>query len=223
MADLEVTKTLTPITAQSLYAAIESLWPILIGGPFAPLAGVVLVAQSAQETGAWASVYNYNLGGQKYVPGRGENYFWSTTSEGQGSSSTIVQARFTAFPTLAAGISNWLGLIHAHYPNAWAAAINGDPSGFVSALKAGGYFTGNLSSYTSRVVGFFNQWRTSLTGGGGGAGGTFGPSSATSSPGEGMPPAIFALGVVRGGVASARGVQGAGEHARASRRRTSRR
>ena len=215
MADLEVPKTLTPVTAQSLYAAIESLWPVLIGGPFAPLAGVVLVAQSAQETGAWSSVYNYNLGGQKYVPGTGEDYFWSTTSEGQGSASTIVQARFAAFSSLAQGISNWLRLIHAHYPNAWVAAMSGDPTGFVTALKAGGYFTGPLytpggGGYVPRVVGFFNKFRNALLGGGGG--GSPGPSSA---PAGDMPPAIFALGVMLGGVAIARGVQWAADHARA--------
>jgi hypothetical protein len=222
VADLEVTKTLTPITARSLYAAIESLWPALIGGPFAPLAGVVLVAQSAQETGAWAAVYNYNLGGQKYVPGTGEDFFWSTTTEGQGSSATVVQARFAAFPSLAAGISNWLKLIHAHYPNAWAAAMAGDPSSFVAALKAGGYFTGNLASYTSRVVGFFNQWRAMLTT----SGGPPTPSGATVASSGELPPAIFALGATLGAVAVYRAIEWAAEHARVRalpRRRRARR
>jgi hypothetical protein len=206
VADQEVPETATPVTAAALYSAIATAWPTLIGTPFVPLAAVVLVAQSAQETGSWASVYNHNLGGQKYVAGTGEDYFWSNTTEGSGANAQHVLARFASFPSLAQGIRNWLSLIHAHYPGAWARALAGDPAGFVAQLAQGGYFTGSVAAYTARVESFFKKFLPL-------AHGPLAPASSGSGSGE-LPPALMAAGLTLAGYVAYRALEWSFGHAR---------
>ena len=154
MGDL-VDRIATPITAQTLLDALAAAWPSAVGGsPGQALQ--VLVAQSAFETGAWAAVWNYNLGNVKYTGNT--DYFTMTASEGSGASTTYVASEWRSYPTLAAGAAAWLAFLAANYSAALGYAEQGDVANFVASLKSSGYFTGDASDYTAGVQRYYTEY-----------------------------------------------------------------
>lgn len=152
----EVPCTRTPTDASSLYRALVQAWPTIVGGTPTSAALMVLLAQSAFETGHWGSVYNWNFGGAKHVDGDGRDYAWCKTTEGNPPQPTM--AMFRAFSTLEAGAADYLQLLYKRFGKAWSYVLAGDPSNFVRKLKALGYFTGDETAYENGVVSNFNTF-----------------------------------------------------------------
>ncbi len=70
--------------------------------------------------------------------------------------------RFRAYRSLDLGIFDHFGKLLDRYTDedplkdAWAYVVKAEPIGFVRALKAKGYFTGDLQIYTKQVTDIFN-------------------------------------------------------------------
>jgi hypothetical protein len=77
------------------------------------------------------------------------------------------QTNFRAFMDLDAGVIDYLRFLsqRARYQAAWAAAASGDPTAFVHALKASGYFTADETPYRRAVVSLFNEYLRMMTDG----------------------------------------------------------
>jgi hypothetical protein len=111
----------------------------------------VLTAQWAHETGRGASMFNYNFGGIKGAGPSGLSVA-QRTHEGFGASERTIVDRFRAYRTAEEGATDYVHLLRARFPEALEAARQGDPVGFVRALKSRGYFTGDEAAYTRSVA-----------------------------------------------------------------------
>jgi hypothetical protein len=111
----------------------------------------VLTAQWAHETGNGASMFNYNFAGIKGSGPSGLSVA-QRTHEGFGANERAITDNFRAYRTAEEGAGDYVRLLRARFPEAAEAAKNGDPVGFVHALKARGYFTGDEAAYTRSVV-----------------------------------------------------------------------
>jgi hypothetical protein len=112
----------------------------------------ILVGQWAHETGRGSAMLNYNFGGIKGTGPSGASTVYAT-HEGSGASALQIRDRFRAYDSPEQGASDYLSLLQRRYPDALQAAERGDPVGFVQALKARGYFTGDEAAYTKSVAG----------------------------------------------------------------------
>ncbi|MEZ4224544.1 MAG: hypothetical protein R3B13_26575 [Polyangiaceae bacterium] len=110
----------------------------------------VLSAQWAHETGRGASMYNYNFGGIKGTGPSGLSVR-QRTREGWGQGEQTIRDSFRAYQNADEGASDFVSLLARRYPAALEAAERGDTHGFVRALKAKGYFTGNEHAYIRSV------------------------------------------------------------------------
>jgi len=111
----------------------------------------ILTAQWAHETGHGASMFNYNFGGIKGAGPEGLSVA-QRTREGWGASETTIVDNFRAYRTAEEGATDYVRLLVRRFPEAVESARAGDPEGFVRALKARGYFTGNEAAYTRSIV-----------------------------------------------------------------------
>jgi hypothetical protein len=125
---------------------------------------------------------NYNFGGLKGTGPSGLSAACSTR-EGHGATAERVVARFRAYGSAEEGARDYVGLLARRYPDALRAAESGDAKGFVSALKARGYFTDDEAAYSRSV-----QSLASLAQASG-----FGALGAEQSPGTGLAPALPSL------------------------------
>ena len=151
----------TTVTAQQLANMFASVWPLVVGGT-APTAGVlILVAQSAFETGAWKSCWNWNFGNIKHNTGDGTDWFTMTASEGEGENEVMVSSMFRSYPTFEMGAKAYLAFMH-RFGSSWSQVLDGDPEGFVQALKDENYFTGNLDQYIAGTQRYWKQFQDIL-------------------------------------------------------------
>lgn len=123
----EVPRMQTPLNPDAAFHVIAAAYHDVEGGEISDRTLALLAAQSAYETGRWQNMRNFNFGnlikGSAKVP-----YV------------VILGRKWRAYATAPEGAEDWLRLIKTRYPNAWKAALAGDPLPFVAALGAGGYF-----------------------------------------------------------------------------------
>lgn len=136
--------------------ALEGAWKRVFGEAPKPETSAILTAQWAHETGRGHSMYNYNFGG---IKGTGPSGFSvvQRTREGYGDSERTIRDRFRAYGSAEEGATDYVQLLNARYPRALDAARQGDPEGFVRALKSRGYFTGEEQSYVRSVTTLANE------------------------------------------------------------------
>lgn len=158
MSETEVAPQLTPVSAQSLYDALGSVWPRVVGGTPARASLLVLLAQSAFEGGHWQSTYNYNLAGIKHVDGDGRDYFIAACSEVIDGQTLHMLCPFRSFPMLSEGAIDYLGELYRHFHGAWPALLSGDPERFAYALKSAGYYTGDASAYAAGLLRYVREF-----------------------------------------------------------------
>ena len=154
-ASAEATPTLvaarrTRLSGSEAAEALRSAWTQVRGEAPSPETLSILVGQWAHETGRGQSMLNFNFGDIKGTGPSGMSAA-SATREGWGENATRVVARFRAYGSAEEGARDYVSLLARRYPNAVNAAEAGDARGFVQALKANGYFTDNLASYTRSV------------------------------------------------------------------------
>jgi len=148
-----VAATRTPISPQAMWPAMAARFEA--GANQAPTTGqlMILMAQWMLETGAGASMVQWNVGNIKHVPGDALDWCDYTTTEydAQGVKHTLVQS-FKAWPSLEAGLDAWLHIfLLGRYSNAWPYVLDGDPDGFAQALRDRGYYTATETSYDANM------------------------------------------------------------------------
>jgi hypothetical protein len=151
-----VQATRTPLRGRAAASALGSAWQKLTGQPPTPKTLSILVGQWAHETGRGSAMLNYNFGGIKGTGPSGMSAIYKTR-EGWGENEVRISDRFRAYASPEEGAEDYVGLLVRRYPAAVQAAQNEDPSGFVQALKARGYFTGNEASYVKSVTALAKQ------------------------------------------------------------------
>jgi hypothetical protein len=145
----------TPTTATQLAGVIMSLWPTTVGGPVPDNTTLaILVAQSALETGSWQNCWNWNISN---IAGMGGDYVMLHAYTG-------AYRPYRAFPTLNDGVTAYLQLLHSRYSAALNSAINDDLEGFVTNLKAKGYFEEDANAYYDAILPRYNSISKQLGG-----------------------------------------------------------
>jgi hypothetical protein len=142
----------TPLTGSQAADALQAAWQGAMGRAPSQNTLSILVGQWAHETGRGAAMLNYNFGGIKGSGPSGASTVYAT-HEGSGGSAVQIRDRFRAYDSPEQGASDYLSLLQRRYPDALQAAERGDPVGFVQALKARGYFTGDEAAYAKSVAG----------------------------------------------------------------------
>jgi hypothetical protein len=151
-----VAPTRTPLSGSQAADALEAAWQGTFGRPPSPGTLSILVGQWAHETGRGKAMLNFNFGGLKGTGPSGASTVYRT-HEGSGTNEIQIQDRFRAYDTAEQGASDYLSLLRRRYPDALHAAEQGDPVGFVQALKSRGYFTGDEGAYTKSVAALAQQ------------------------------------------------------------------
>jgi len=142
----------TPLTGSQAADALHAAWQGTMGRAPSQNTLSILVGQWAHETGRGSAMLNYNFGGIKGTGPSGASTVYAT-HEGSGASEIQIRDRFRAYDSAEAGATDYLSLLQRRYPDALQAAERGDPVGFVQALKAHGYFSGDEASYAKSVAG----------------------------------------------------------------------
>ncbi|MGA7122585.1 MAG: glucosaminidase domain-containing protein [Polyangiaceae bacterium] len=108
----------------------------------------VLAAQVSLETAHGQSMFNFNFGGIKGASQRGEtaNYL---TREVLGGHEVQLQQGFRAYGSLDEGARDYISVLSAHFPQAYAQAAAGNVDGFAHALKQSHYFTASEDQYAA--------------------------------------------------------------------------
>ena len=119
----------------------------------------ILVAQSALETGHWASMWNFNWGNVKMPSTADGDYCQFRCNEIIGGKVVWFdpphpQTSFRAYASAADGAIEQVKFLaeRPRYAEAWRRCISGDSAGFVRALASAGYFTANVDAYERAVV-----------------------------------------------------------------------
>lgn len=159
----------TPVDVEELALAFCSAYRQLT--QLAPSRDTILVllSQSALETGRWKSCMCFNLGNIKSRDGDGRSFTYFRCNEVVNGKVVWFDkpspvARFRAFHTLTEGAVDHIGFLakSQRYAKAWSAAVEGDPAKFVDELKAAGYFTADLWPYKHSVCNIFAQFKAQL-------------------------------------------------------------
>jgi hypothetical protein len=140
----------TPLSGSQAAAAIEEAWTNVVGEQPDESTLAILTAHWAHETGHGKAMLNFNFAGIKGTGPSGLSASY-LTREGWGASEVKVDQTFRAYRSAAEGAEDYISLLARRYPDAVAAARSGDSDSFVSALKEGGYFTGNPEAYRRNV------------------------------------------------------------------------
>jgi hypothetical protein len=160
-AELPAVKT--PIDVADLYPALGAAWFRYFGTTAPHKSLLVLLAQSALETGRWRSCWCYNLGNAKHVANDGRSWCYYRCNE-------LINGQwiwfdppsqgccFRAFESLEDGAIDYLRLLIKQYAAAWPAVLLGDAAAFVEQLKRSNYFTAPLAPYRASVVSIYNEF-----------------------------------------------------------------
>jgi flagellar protein FlgJ len=146
----------TRLSGDEAASALGLAWQRARGQAPSPGTLSILVGQWAHETGRGASMLNYNFGGIKGTGPSGLSAVYGT-HEGSGADTVHIQDRFRAYGSAEEGAEDYVDLLVRRYPDAVNAAQLEDPVGFVRALKARGYFTGDENDYIKSVSALANQ------------------------------------------------------------------
>ncbi len=157
MANQEVAKVTTPVTAQAMADALASAWSSIVPEPVSAQAIRILLAQSAYETAQWSACHNWNFGNVHYVDGDGFDYYWSGDHDGNGNPITV---RFRSYPSLYDGAAAFLKILHGRFHTAWPYVMAGDPYNFITELRREVYFVGSLEDYRNGVIGYFKKYQS---------------------------------------------------------------
>jgi hypothetical protein len=146
-----VTAQRTRLSGEQAASAIAQAWQERFGEPPSQGTLSILVAHWSHETGRGESMLNYNFGGIKGSGPSGLSAAYKTR-EGFGENEQRVVARFRAYESATEGARDYVDLLARRYGDAVDNAAREDAPGFVRALKAKGYFTGEEQAYVKSVA-----------------------------------------------------------------------
>jgi hypothetical protein len=133
-------------------ALLGNAWTAVIGNVPGSRTSALLTAHWALETDAGRCMPGHNFAGIKAAPAAAGQAL--PTIEGHGSTRREVNARFRVYENAEAGALDYVKLLASRYPDAVAAARDGDSAGFARALAKGGYFTAAPEAYAAGL-----EWR----------------------------------------------------------------
>ncbi len=167
MTPEELPDVLTHVGPEELATALVIAWRALFGVAPARKSILVLLAQSALETGRWKSCHAWNLGNFKSRPGDGRSWTFYRCNEILNGkiewfNPPHPQCRFRAFQSLQEGAVDYLGSMRRNFASAWPAVLSGDPRAFVCSLKAANYFTADEGPYEHSATSIFQQYTGQL-------------------------------------------------------------
>ncbi|HEX7670486.1 MAG TPA: glucosaminidase domain-containing protein [Polyangiaceae bacterium] len=180
-----VTPVATYLSSGQASESIARAWRDVFGEEPPPGAVGILTAQWAHETASGASMYNYNFAGIKGAGPQGFSVA-QKTREGFGATERRIVDHFRAYSSADEGAVDYVKLLSARYPDAVAAAKDGNAPAFVHALKAHGYFTGSEQAYTRSIVALSGGDPSSLGTGDGFDARPLDYASQVGAPGVGM-------------------------------------
>jgi hypothetical protein len=146
----------TRLSGGQAASALSRAWQERFGQPPSERTLSILVAHWAHETGRGESMLNYNFGGIKGSGPGGLSAVYKTR-EGFGENEVRVDDRFRAYESPTEGARDYVDLLARRYGDAVDNAAREDPAGFVRALKAKGYFSGEEGAYVKSVTSLSNQ------------------------------------------------------------------
>jgi flagellum-specific peptidoglycan hydrolase FlgJ len=163
MAETLVPVQNTPIAAGDLYKALRVAWASAVQDSICTRDSLlVLLAQSALETGFWHACWNWNLGNVKHVAGDGYDYYQIRCNEIIGGKVVWISppdpgCSFRSYASISDGALSYLTLLRGRFRPAWPAVVEGDPVGFCHLLKLSHYYTADEGIYTAGVVRCYHQ------------------------------------------------------------------
>jgi hypothetical protein len=110
-------------------------------------------------------MFNYNFGGIKGSSPQGATAHYKTQEVIDGSRQTLDQG-FRAYGSIDEGARDYVHVLQARFPQAFAQAMTGNVDGFAHALKQSHYYTASEAEYASGLRG-----ASGLPAGGGAAAG----------------------------------------------------
>jgi flagellum-specific peptidoglycan hydrolase FlgJ len=147
----------THVTEREFYDALRAAWP-----EASHESACVLAAQWALETGRGKSMWNYNIGNIKSFQKSGDWCFFRCNEIIKGKTVWFEPDHpaccFVAYPTLQAGVADYLSLLRRKYASAWPAVEKGDPAEFAHRLKLGKYYTASEAHYTKSISSIFREY-----------------------------------------------------------------
>lgn len=178
----EVAAVKTPIDPANFLEALRTAWEQQLGSSPTNQSLALLYGQVALETANLKSCVCYNWGNAKY---RGTGDYCSfSTWEHLGGKDVPMVCKFQAFPDAVSGLNDYLSHQYTRWDKAWPFVVTGDVVGYVTALRAMGYFTAPLADYIAGVR-RWQAWALALLGG----------ASAPAEPDCSDIPSAFRLGL----------------------------
>lgn len=158
----ELPNRITPVTAAEAAAAFAEGYRRVTGKrPSAKVLGL-LIAQSAQETGEWKSLHNYNFENSKWSPA--DPYYQDFRCWEVENGQTVwydppdPHCRFAAHRSAADGAEHYVRVL-ARRPHWWAGLHTGTVPGFVAGLTTRPvFFTGDPAAYARRMTQFVDEY-----------------------------------------------------------------
>ena len=163
MAEEQLPNILTHIDPRDLANALVSAWRSIFNEAPKRESILVILAQSALETGRWRYCHAWNIGNIKHVPGDGRGFTYYRCNEVEHGKVVWYDppnpaCAFRAFRTLEEGAVDHLAFLRKRFAAAWHAVELGDPRVFVQQLKAHGYFTADEKPYENSVASIFHEY-----------------------------------------------------------------
>lgn len=162
----QVPKTNTPVSDSEMAQAIVTVWTRMFGATPSRDQVNLIMAQNAIETGPnRQSMHNYNVG--NIIVGTSDNdYFlggdWMYTDKSETTKKTITQ-HFRAYPTLEAGVTDYLKLLSSskRYATAWKHIMDFNVREYSKALHDAGYYGAKEEVYTKGLLGQMGRFNKS--------------------------------------------------------------
>ncbi len=108
----------------------------------------VLSAQVSLETAGGQQMFNFNFGGIKGASPQGDTATYMTREVLGGKDMHLAQG-FRAYSSLDAGARDYIAVLRARFPGAFAQASAGNIDGFAHALKQAHYYTAPEAEYAA--------------------------------------------------------------------------
>ncbi len=154
----------TPFVAQELIVRLGAAYQAQMGHEAAHQTLAVLCAQVALETANGTACICNNIGNIKRGPGPDYCSFTTTEYEGTPPSPVVQVCEFSAWPDLTSACQFYIAAMASHWPEAWTAAVDGDPTAFAAGLRQRGYYTAPLALYAAGVRRWFGYYLALLGG-----------------------------------------------------------
>jgi flagellum-specific peptidoglycan hydrolase FlgJ len=144
----EVEARRTPAAMSSIRAALARALQDATGVAPTERTLDVLSSQVSLETAGGKQMFNFNFGGIKGASPQGDtaNYM---TREVLGGKDVHLSQGFRAYSSLDAGAHDYVAVLRARFPGAFAQAAAGNIDGFAHALKQAHYYTAPEAEYAA--------------------------------------------------------------------------